>query len=116
MLFDCWSREVVGKRRLSKRLSRHSTSISLVDLSARFRYGDEGEVFPFREGHYDGSHNSRPRRYWVVSLNCRDEFPQTVGTDAQDRATPPGSEAERDRTTVRSLSRRDPSVWPPWLE
>jgi hypothetical protein len=51
----------------------------------------------------------------VVSLNCRDEFPQTVGTAAPDRATPPGREAERDRTTVRSWSRRDPSVWPPWL-
>ena len=51
----------MGKRRsLSKRPSRHSTSISLVDLSARFRYGDEGEVFPFREDNHDGSHYSRP--------------------------------------------------------
>jgi PAS domain-containing protein len=49
----------------------------------------------------------------VVSLNCRDAFPQTMGKDAPGRATHPGSEAERDRTTVRSLSRRDPSVWPP---
>jgi hypothetical protein len=32
---------------MGKRLSiRHGTSISLVDLSACFRYGDEGEVFP----------------------------------------------------------------------
>src|SRR5215217_4724695 len=47
-------------------------------------------------------------RNTVVSLNCRDEFPQTVGKDAPDRATHPRSEAERDRTTVRLLSRHDP--------
>jgi hypothetical protein len=47
MFFGCWSREATGKRRLSKRLSiGHGTSISLVDLSVCFRYGDKGEVFP----------------------------------------------------------------------
>jgi hypothetical protein len=43
----------------------------------------------------------------VVSLNCRDEFPQTVDKDALDRAMYPGSEAERDTTIVRSSSRHD---------
>lgn len=51
----------------------------------------------------------------VVSLNCRDEFPQTVDKDVPDRAMYPENEAERDRTTVRSSSRHDLSVWPPSL-
>src|SRR4029453_3208886 len=51
----------------------------------------------------------------VVSLNCRDEFPQTVDKDAPERAMYPGNEAERARTTVRSSSRHDLSVWPPSL-
>src|SRR5438094_7650438 len=55
------------------------------------------------------------RRRRVVSLNCRDAFPQMVDTDAPGRATHPRSEAERDRTTARSSSRHDLSVWPPSL-
>src|SRR5215471_12511216 len=47
-------------------------------------------------------------RTLVVSLNCREEFPQTVGKDAPDRARHPGSEAERDRITIQSSSRHDP--------
>jgi len=53
--------------------------------------------------------------FLVVSLNCREEFPQTVDKDAPERAMYPGNEAERDRTTVRSSSRHDLSVWPPSL-
>ncbi len=56
------------------------------------------------------------RKYLIVSLNCRDEFPQTVGRVAPAPVICQGSEAELERTTVRSSSRRDPSVWPPWLE
>ena len=52
----------------------------------------------------------------VVSLNCREEFPRTVDKDAPNRAMYPGSEAEREKTTVRSSSRHGLSVWPPWLE
>jgi hypothetical protein len=49
----------------------------------------------------------------IVSLNCRDEFPQTVGRVAPARVICQGSEAARDKTAIRLLSRRDPSVWPP---
>ena len=49
----------------------------------------------------------------VVSLNCRDELPQTVGQDAPERGRPPGSTAAHARTT-RPSSRPAPSVSPPW--
>jgi hypothetical protein len=50
-----------------------------------------------------------------VSLNCRDEFAQTVGRAAPAPVSGQGREAARDRTIARSSSSRDPSVSPPWL-
>jgi hypothetical protein len=49
----------------------------------------------------------------IVSLNCRDEFPQTVGRVAPAPVMCQGSEAGLDRTTVQSSSKRDLLVWPP---
>ena len=51
----------------------------------------------------------------VVSLNCRDELPQTVDKDAPVWARSPGNVAERERPTVRSSSSHARSVWPPSL-
>ena len=46
-------------------------------------------------------------RIRVVSLNCRDKFPQTMDKDTPERAMYLGKEAERERATVWSSSRHD---------
>ena len=85
---------------------------SLLRSWLRPHRGIAQEKLPLYLGFFEFVHNVRKR---VVSLNCRDEFPQTVDKDAPERAMYPGNEAERDRTTVRSSSKHDLSVWPPSL-
>src|SRR3989440_7165997 len=110
---------------------RRCTIIEILRETPSFRAGRKGggptgataepsggvEAPAFRPGRTSTNRrqNNSIGTYQVVSLNCRDEFPQTVDKDAPERAMYPGNEAERDRTTFRSSSRHDLSVWPPSL-
>jgi hypothetical protein len=100
--------------KIVERLKFLESKRAYADMMA-FNIGEQVSFSPPGRGEVTGmlvKYNQKT----IVSLNCRDEFPQTVDRVALTRAICQGREAEREKTTVRSSSRRDPSVWPPWLE